>query len=216
MNMQSDQVNELFTALAKAQGELKPAIKDTKNPFFKSNYADLNSVWEACRSQLSHNGLCVTQSIMMQETGHALVTILGHKSGQWIKSIAPIVCSKADAQGFGSAVTYQRRYALSAIVGVSTDDDDGERAVQHMRKTYADHPPKAVEEKIDLITPSQVEELKLLKMTATPEIQSKVDDILAKKNVKNFKELPATGFDYIKDLLLKNQKPDFILGEADE
>lgn len=127
--IQSEQVNELFLALSKAQGEMMPAIKDSKNPFFKSNFADLKSVWSACREPLSKNGLCVSQSIMVEAGVNVLVTVLGHKSGQWIKSVAPIIVVKLDAQSFGSAITYQRRYALSALVGIYTDeDDDGETA----------------------------------------------------------------------------------------
>jgi len=127
-NMQSESINELFSALATAQGQMKPAIKDSDNPYFKSKYSDLASVWEAIREPLSKNGLCVSQSIMSQAGTSVLVTILGHKSGQWIKSVAPIISAKPDAQSYGSAVSYQRRYALSAICGVSSDDDDAEAA----------------------------------------------------------------------------------------
>jgi len=146
--MQSEQVNELYTALSKCQGEIRPALKDAANPFFKSKYADLSSVWEACRDALTKNGLCVTQSIMILDGVNCLVTILGHKSGQWVKSIAPIICAKVDAQSFGSAVTYQRRYALSAIVGVSTEDDDGESATDRTRKDKAPEPVKVLAARI--------------------------------------------------------------------
>lgn len=127
---QSDQLNELSAALAKAQGEMQGASKDSENPFFKSNYADLASVWAACRGPLSKNGLSVVQT-----TGHfesndnlSLLTTLLHSSGQWIRGIMPVKPVKSDPQGMGSAISYARRYALAAIVGVYQVDDDAEGA----------------------------------------------------------------------------------------
>jgi hypothetical protein len=141
MNMMSEQINELMGALAKAQGTMQNASKDKSNPFFKSKYADLASVWEACRESLSSNGLAVTQTISKNETGMLLITLLGHSSGQWIKSEMTITLAKNDLQSVGSALTYARRYSLSSIVGISPDDDDdGERAQQSYRKQEAKQP----------------------------------------------------------------------------
>ncbi len=124
MNTQSEQINELATALSKAQGEIIPAVKDNINPHFKSKYADLSSVWNACRGPLSKHGLSIIQT-MNEENGKLyLCTTLAHSSGQWIKSSLPILNEKANAQGLGSAITYMRRYSLSAMVGVAPDDDD--------------------------------------------------------------------------------------------
>lgn len=128
MNLQSENINELAGALAKAQGKIVSAKKDKKNPFFKSTYADLSSVWDACRAVLSENGLAVIQTIHTPENKQMeLVTTLAHSSGQWIKSHMPIITTKSDPQSLGSALTYYRRYALSALVGVaaSDEDDDG-------------------------------------------------------------------------------------------
>lgn len=139
MNTQSDQVNELFTALSKAQAVMVHASKDKSNPFFKSKYADLASVWDVCRKPLSDNGLSVTQTTRRDEGGITLVTILGHSSGQWIRSEMPVLTLKNDPQALGSALTYSRRYSLSSIVGVAADDedDDGEKAQQAFRKREA-------------------------------------------------------------------------------
>lgn len=126
--MQSENVGKLFEALSKAQGKIESALKDKKNPFYKSNYADLASVWEACRGPLSENGLCVVQTTAGTKTDPFLITHLGHASGEWIKSHLPLMLVKSDPQGMGSALTYARRYALSAIVGVCQEDDDGNRA----------------------------------------------------------------------------------------
>lgn len=126
----SEQINELAEALAKAQGQIEGAKKDSANPFFKSKYADLASVWEACRVQLSSNGLSVTQCPEESENGIAIETMLLHSSGQWIKSRYTMPVSKLDAQAVGSAITYARRYALSAIIGIAPEDDDGNSAAK--------------------------------------------------------------------------------------
>jgi len=128
--MQSEHVNELFTALSKAQAEIKPAVKDAKNSFFKSKYSDLPSVWSACQEPLTKNGLSVMQTFDTVEGKDYLITTLGHTSGQWIKSKCPILCNDTKPQSYGSACSYARRYALAAICGVvSDDDDDGEAAM---------------------------------------------------------------------------------------
>ena len=129
--LKSDSINEIATALAKAQGKIKAALKDSSNPFYKSKYADLSAIWGACREALSENGLSVTQLAFATEGNSVgIETVLLHSSGQWLgeKMILPV--AKFDAQGIGSAITYARRYALAAIVGVvADDDDDGEKAV---------------------------------------------------------------------------------------
>jgi hypothetical protein len=134
--MQSDQINSLAEALAKAQGEMKPASKDSENPHFKNKYADLASVWDACREPLARNGLAVVQRPVRDESGMVLVTTLMHISGQWVSSEIPLPGASNQARGlqeFGSALTYARRYGLAAMVGVAPDDDDGEAAVAPTR-----------------------------------------------------------------------------------
>lgn len=132
---QSDQINELATALAKAQSQLDSAAKSSTNPFHKNKYADISSIVSASRSALSSNGLSVCQIVIphpseANSNGMALVTQLMHSSGQWIKSVMPIILAKTDPQSLGAALTYYRRYAYSALVGVVTEeDDDGEKAM---------------------------------------------------------------------------------------
>ena len=127
---QSTEINELAMSLSKAQGEMQSAIKDKLNPFFKSMYADLGSVWDAARPVLSKNGLAVVQTTEMNNGEIIMVTTLIHSSGQWMKSYLPLILAKKDSQGIGAAITYLRRYSLSAIVGVvCDDDDDGETSV---------------------------------------------------------------------------------------
>lgn len=126
----SDQINELAAALAIAQGAIEGAAKDKTNPHFKSSYADLASVWEACREHLAKNGLSVVQPVVKLLDGPTvLVTRLLHRSGQWIEDGGiPLLSSKEDMQGLGSALTYARRYGLMAMVGIAPEDDDGNAA----------------------------------------------------------------------------------------
>lgn len=125
----SEQINEVATALAKAQAAMQPAIKDAINPAFRSKYADLTAVWEACRKPLTSNGIATMQDVETTADGIAVTTRLVHTSGQWIE-FGPLVVplAKRDAHGVGSATSYAKRYALSAAVGIVSDDDDGNAA----------------------------------------------------------------------------------------
>jgi len=120
---------KLFAALAKVQGAIEGARKGTDNPFFKSKYADLASVWDACREQLSANGFAVIQRPVGDDPQIVVLeTILGHESGEWISGTLTMKPVKADPQGIGSCITYARRYALASMVGVAPEDDDGNAA----------------------------------------------------------------------------------------
>lgn len=126
---QSSELDQLATALAIAQGTIQGAVKDRTNPAFKSSYADLASVWDACRAALSSNGLSVSQHPGRLEDGSATVTtILLHKSGQHIASVCAALPRDQSPAAVGSVVTYLRRYALAAAVGVAPEDDDGQAA----------------------------------------------------------------------------------------
>jgi len=122
-------IAELAAALCKAQAQMEGAKKDANNPHFKTNYADLASVWSAIREPLTKNGLSVVQLLRSIQGGVEVETILMHTSGQQISDVFAVPASKQDAQGYGSAATYARRYALMAMVGVAPEDDDGNAAV---------------------------------------------------------------------------------------
>jgi len=127
-------MKQIAAALVAVQGALKSAIKDSENAAFKngakvSKYADLTAVWDVCRKPLSENGLCVIQTTDFDDTGAWLKTTLLHTSGESIEGRFPLRPTKPDMQGMGSALTYARRYGLSAIVGIVADiDDDGNAA----------------------------------------------------------------------------------------
>jgi hypothetical protein len=125
---------------------MKPALKDTANPFFKSKYADLTSVWEACREALTKNGLSVVQTTEFEGDAVWIETILLHSSGESIKGRYPLRPMQQTPQGYGSALSYARRYSLAAMVGVVADDDDGHAASEKAAATngaHHDEPPQS-------------------------------------------------------------------------
>jgi hypothetical protein len=125
----SDSIAKLTEALSKTQSMIRGARKDNTNPHYKSLYADLESVWDACREHLALNSLAILQLVDVSSDRPFLRTILSHVSGEWVSSDIPLMTNKQDMQALGSAITYARRYGLSALVGVCPSDDDGNAAV---------------------------------------------------------------------------------------
>jgi hypothetical protein len=120
-------MKELGAAMAKAQAEIKAAIKDSQGQVGTSRnyrYADLASVWDACRVALTKNGLSVIQTTDFDKDEVWLVTTLLHSSGDSIASRYPLRPQQQTPQGYGSSLTYARRYCLASIVGVVSDEDD--------------------------------------------------------------------------------------------
>lgn len=137
--MQSAEIGELAKALAAVQGELTPAPKNAKNPGLGNKYADLQSCISTLQAVLPKNGLAFTQTILpAEENTVSVATMLMHQSGQWVRGICtlPTVGNRGvnAAQAAGSAITYARRYGLSAIVGLVADDDDDGNAAAPSRK----------------------------------------------------------------------------------
>ena len=126
----SESIKNLAMALNKAQAEMGGAAKDANNPFFKSKYADLGSVIRAIKEPFASNGLSYSQFPISEADTVGVDTILMHSSGEWIESRLLLPMVKADPQKAGSAITYARRYALQAIAGIPSEDDDGNAASQ--------------------------------------------------------------------------------------
>lgn len=127
----SESIAELASALSKAQGEIEGASKDKINGGFKTKYADLSSVTEAIKPHLSKHGLSYVQISHDMEHGVGIETVIMHSSGEWLScGILNVPVTKNDAQGYGSACTYARRYSLSAAFGVCPEDDDGNAAAK--------------------------------------------------------------------------------------
>lgn len=144
----SPTLGAIAKSLAKAQGELEDAKKDAINPHFKNKYASLSSVRSAITPVFSRNGLAVTQlNEPHGDAGVCVVTLLMHESGEWIQSKLFVPATKKDAQGFGSALSYARRYALAAIANIATDDDDAEEATKPAATKPA---PPAIVETLDI------------------------------------------------------------------
>jgi hypothetical protein len=118
-------------AFIAAQKEMGNAIKDSKNPFFKSAYADLNSVREACLPALNANGIAVLQPIVQIDGKNFVKTLLLHESGESIEGLTEILFAKQnDPQAQGSGITYARRYGLQSLINIGAEDDDGNKVAE--------------------------------------------------------------------------------------
>ena len=122
----SASIAALAGALAKAQAKIAGATKDSLNPHFKSKYADLASIWDACRGPLSANEIAVLQPVSAEGPMVSVTTLLAHSSGEWIAETLVLTAVQNTPQAVGSAITYGRRYGLASMVGVAPEDDDGE------------------------------------------------------------------------------------------
>jgi hypothetical protein len=192
----STELNELFTALAKAQSEMQSAQKASENPYFKSRYADLEEVVNSSRPALTKNGLAVLQQIVLNDDGQSLLhTILAHSSGQFIESRMRIVPPKNDIQSFGSYLTFLRRYSYAALIGVVTgeQDDDGEVAMVEARQIIAKGPsnkynPK--EQSFETVTKEQLEEMEY-ELQGCPDL---AEEIMDKMRIQSLADLPKSKY----------------------
>lgn len=179
--LKSESIGKISAALVKAQSVMTAALKDAKNPFFKSSYADLNSVLDASRPALNENGISVVQSTSsrVNEQGvrvQVLETILLHESGEFIGSETDIVVKpNGNAQDYGSAISYARRYGLQALVALKGEDDDGNKAsgkvVEKSSTVTVAEVKKAVETKassLDTKTEAVAQEVAVEKAAVSP------------------------------------------------
>lgn len=135
-SLHSEQINELVTALAKAQGEISVALYDSKNPHFKSDYASYSAIRKACQMPLSKHGLAITHLLLeSDDKKRMMVTQLSHTSGQWMRSHLILPMDKETPQGVGSGITYAKRYTLEALLAIAADEDDDGNAAEEPHKT---------------------------------------------------------------------------------
>lgn len=194
----SDDLKDLFAALAKAQSEMQTAGLRSENPYFKSKYADLAEIVRVSRPALTKNGLSVIQQILPNEDGQNILhTILTHSSGQWIESRMRILPSKPDVQSLASYITYLRRYSYAALCGIvaSNEDDDAEVAVATERETFAKgvalntkYNPR--EQTYETITKEQLEELNY-ELAEYPDI---AEDVLEGLKIQNLADMPKSKY----------------------
>ena len=194
----SESIANLAKSLAIAQGQMGGAVKGKANPFFKSVYADLSSVVEAIRGPLSENGLSFVQVTTPSESQEVVVeTVLMHESGEWLSSVTAIPVSKADAQGYGSAITYAKRYGLQGLLGVPSEDDDGNAAAKAKPNKHA--PVNAAMEGV-VIPDNIMEELRFLAAELVDLVESKANPSAARDLLDSTRlsedELPVQG-DYL-------------------
>jgi len=216
---QSETLNELITALSKAQGMMKPAVFNKINPHFRNRYADFTAVMDACRQPLSENGLSVMQYTETVNDQLKLVTLIAHMSGQFIKSYFPLNPAKMDSQSIGSSLTYAKRYCLSAMLGIVSDDDDDDaegsmgRGQQPQQKPkeqpsyqkkspaqVAAESPELSEKK--LITEEEGKELGKLMAQCDQEYQDSVWKFLTEAKVSCYEEMTPTLYGKIKQRTL--------------
>lgn len=149
----SESIVKVSTALLAAQKKIEAAVKDSANPFFRSKYADVNSVMEACKGHLNDAGVVVTQMVDSAADGDYLVTMFIHaESGEFLSSKMKLQGTADGMQAYGSAVTYARRYMLQSMAFVGAEDDDGEAAVG--RKTDTKKAPEKKSTKAEPTVPN--------------------------------------------------------------
>lgn len=197
---QSEELKDLYTALSKAQGEYAPVNYNRENPYFKSQYADLDAIIKAVRPALTKYGLAFVQQMRFNPEGMTILhSRLTHSSGQWIESRARIIPPKNDIQTFGSTLTYHKRYAAISLLGVTIShdmsDDDAEVAMVSNREIVAKgtslnakYNPK--EQSYEPITKEQLDELEY-------ELQGHEDIaemVLNGLHIQNLCDMPKTKF----------------------
>lgn len=198
----SSSLNELFSALAKAQAQFHVALNTSDNPFFKSKYANFAEVIAASRPALTAQGLSVIQRVITMSDGSMMLqSILGHSSGQSIDSIVRINPPKTDIQALGSYITYLKRYTYAALVGVCTDseDDDGEAAMHPVRNQGSNM--SNVSSSGSTITPEQVKTLQDI-VNSLPQGDELIAKIFAFRKIVNLSQLSQehyqNTFDYLR------------------
>lgn len=155
-------MQQIATAFVKAQKQFAPALKTATNPHFRSNYADLAACIEAVIDALNDNGIALIQKTHDSENGVTVETVLIHESGETMSGgMLHVPASKQDPQGYGSALTYARRYSLMAACGIAPEDDDGNLASRAPKPV-----PKAVP-KAEIREPKSKEELAVMIAEAT-------------------------------------------------
>lgn len=192
----SSDLKELFSALAKAQAEMKDAAINRENPYYKDRYRDLSEAIKISRPALTKNGLSVIQQILPNPDGQMILhTMLCHASGQWIETQMRIVPNKSDVQTLGSHIMYLRRTSYESLVGVVSvfEDDDGEIAMIAEREERAKgvslkYNPK--DKDYETITKEQVDELHYT-LANHPDI---AEEILDRVRIQNLSDLPKNKF----------------------
>lgn len=196
----SESIALLASALVKAQKQMEPAMKNATNPHFRSHYADLTSLWEACKIPLAENGLCVIQmpcdvsnpETSLPEAGRiTLTTMILHTSGEFISESVSTKLSKDDCQGLGSAISYLRRYCLGAFLGLTSSPDDDGNAASNLPKDIPYPQNKSYKPKTDYIESKAISSIPPGDYASTATVlitDSKLEEGMSEKTGKPFKK----------------------------
>lgn len=215
MITRSDDITELAAALSVAQGAIENAVKDSANPFFKSSYADLASVWDAIRCPISANGLSIMQLPSADGPKVTITTILAHRSGQWISSDLTVTAKEDTPQAVGSAITYARRYALQSVAGVAPEDDDGNGATGRGHQPQQRKAPVAVPQPAGRPTAAQ-------SASAEQTLRKSIDDTVDKLRLRYesadamkefWRVMGAHGFEHPHDIPADYNKAKGVIDE---
>jgi hypothetical protein len=191
----------LALALAAAQMEMGKALKQSSNPHFRSKYADLGNVMDACLEPLNKHGIAVIQPTGEGDHGRYVKTVLIHgESGETLECEVPLIIGKNDMQGYGSAVTYARRYGLMAMAGIAPEDDDGNAAAKAAPKAVQTVTPDQYIMLRDLAAEAGVDEAKICASAGCMDLQQ----FPADKFLSAVKKLNAT---------IEAKKPDPLDGD---
>ena len=216
----SESVATFAAAFVAAQAKIEDAVKAKENPHFRRRYADLGAVMDACKTALGEHGIAILQAPAPSDTGTlAIDTVLLHKSGEWVSGRTVIPLSKNDPQGFGSAMTYARRYSLAAMVGVCPEDDDAEAAMGRGNGRRREEPKgfqqdaAAMEQEMNArngdkpkpASAAQVREIIAL-LNAVPLPEGTADKWLAKAGVDHWKYMDAKTLQNCIDFLKNKQQ----------
>lgn len=204
---QSEFINELATALSKAQGEMQPAGLSGTNNHFKSDYMKLEDAWIACKKPLSDNGLSVVQMLNTDNDRHYLITLLSHSSGQWMRSNIEIPIQGLGHQEVGKCITYYKKFCLTAMVGIyGEEDDDGESlAGRPIKEKEKPLPPANMS---DTLTTEELEQL-AWRHKNNPEI---IGTYLSKYGVEMAKDLPRSCYPQ----LIKDYTREFMKSKGEK
>lgn len=191
-------ISAIAAAIAAAQPEVTTAEKNATNPHLKNKYANLTSVMDACRPALARHGLAIVQGIEPADEGVRVTTRLLHASGQWIESSLVMPVAKRDAQGFGSAITYGRRYGLSALIGITPDEDDDANAATGTSKPRTAAAPAQQLRNAPAGLISDAQRTRLFTIARQHHDQQQIKDWLQSVyGIASSKEIPSSKYDEI-------------------
>lgn len=210
----SENITNLAAALLKAQKEMGSALKDSQNPYFKSDYANMAAIINAVKEPLNNNGITFLQAVNGDfEHEPTVETMLLHESGQFLCSRTPVFCAKPkDPQAFGSGITYSKRYALQAILGLPTKDDDAEAAMGRNKKNQKKNEASKPKEKQQEIVDQAFFDFTTVHKDALANGFVFNKEKFTEAIIKHFKHLPTNKASIKK--ILKDVKPEEIIVET--